>query len=168
MNCLKPEHLAIGCWSGPRCRKCKQRHHTWLHGENMKDEGQPKGADSSKECIDISVTHVSRLSNQRQVLLMTASCRSLDQMALPVNMKISILFIFLSFFVSFFFFLSLTNNSTTTRSTRTFYTPNESSRTVDVPFLVYSCVKATSSKLCLETCIANTFPAAILCIRRTV
>ena len=33
---------------------------------------------------------------------------------------------------------SAANNSITTRSTQTFYTPNESSSSVDVPFLVYS------------------------------
>ena len=77
------------------------------------------------------------------------------------DMKISILFIFfLLLFPSF--------PSITTRRTRTFYTPNENSPDVDVPFLTYSCVQATSGELCLKTCIVNTFLATILCIQRTV
>ena len=70
LNCLRPGYLAKNCCSVQRCRKCKQPHHTWLHGQK-EDEGQTKAADSSKEHTDVSVTHVSCLSGQHQLLLMT-------------------------------------------------------------------------------------------------
>ena len=75
MNCLRQGHFSSNCQSMQRCKKCRRKHHTMLHFDEVKTEHKslPRSeeTDHSEKTSTKKVTSHFSNGKQSSILLMT-------------------------------------------------------------------------------------------------